>query len=277
MNKLDAAKRTQIIAALVEGNSLRAVSRMTDVARNTINKLLIDLGAACSDYMDKTLVNLPCQRIQCDEIWSFVAAKERNVTAKLRQANPDAGDCWTWVAMDADTKLVCSWQVGRRDWVTADQFVGDLRSRLANRVQLTTDGNRLYLGAVNTYFEKDVDYAVLMKLYGGAPGKPDETRYSPAVCIGCEQKPKIGNPDPKHISTSYVERQNLTMRMSIRRFTRLTNAFSKKIENHVASLAIHYMHYNFCRIHQTLRITPAMAAGLANHVWSISEVVQLAD
>jgi IS1 family transposase len=235
----------------------------------------VELGAACSDYMDKNLRDLKCGRVQCDEIWSFVAAKQRNVTPKLRDKNPDAGDCWTWVAMDADTKLVCSWQVGRRDWAAADQFVSDLRSRLANRVQLTTDGNRLYLGAVYTHFDTDVDYAVLMKLYGGAPGRPDETRYSPAICIGCEKKPKIGHPDPEHISTSYVERQNLTMRMQIRRLTRLTNAFSKKIENHVASLAIHYMHYNFVRIHQSLRVTPAMAAGVSDHLWSIADIIGL--
>jgi IS1 family transposase len=248
---------------------------MTGVAKNTIAKLLVELGAACSDYMDKTLTNLPCQRIQCDEIWSFVAAKQRNVTPKLRAQNPDVGDCWTWVAMDADTKLVCSWQVGRRDWITANQFVADLRSRLANRVQLTTDGNRLYLGAIYTHFDTDVDYAVLMKLYGGSSSKTAEVRYSPAECVGCEKKPKIGNPDEKHISTSYVERQNLTMRMSIRRFTRLTNAFSKKIENHVASLAIHYMHYNFVRLHQTLRVTPAMAAGVTDRVWEISDLLSL--
>lgn len=275
MNKLDPIKQAQVVSALVEGNSVRATVRMTGVAKNTIAKLLIELGAACSDYMDKTLRNLKCERIQCDEIWSFLAAKERNVTAELRKSNPEAGDCWTWVAMDADTKLVCSWQVGRRDWITANQFVADLRSRLANRVQLTTDGNRLYLGAVYTHFDLDVDYAVLMKLYGGAPGRPDETRYSPAICIGCEKKPKIGSPDEKHISTSYVERQNLTMRMSIRQFTRLTNAFSRKIENHVASLAIHYMHYNFVRIHQTLRVTPAMAAGVTDRLWSIQDMVEL--
>jgi len=273
MNRLTPEKQAQVVAALVEGNSIRATVRMTGVAKNTIAKLLLELGAACSEYLDKHLCSLKCERIQCDEIWSFVAAKQRNVTPKLRAQNPDAGDCWTWVAMDADTKLVCSWQVGRRDWVTANQFVADLRSRLANRVQLTTDGNRLYVGAVYTHFDTDVDYAVLMKLYGGAPGKPDETRYSPAVCIGCEQKPKVGNPDPKHISTSYVERQNLTMRMQIRRFTRLTNAFGKKIENHVASLAIHYMHYNYCRIHQTLRVTPAMEAGISDHVWTIGELL----
>jgi IS1 family transposase len=275
MNKLDPIKQAQVVSALVEGNSVRATVRMTGVAKNTIAKLLVELGAACSEYMDKNLCNLKCERIQCDEIWSFVAAKQRNVTPKLRAQNPDAGDCWTWVAMDADTKLVCSWQVGRRDWATANQFVADLRSRLANRVQLTTDGNRLYLGAVYTHFDTDVDYAVLMKLYAGAPRADGDTRYSPAVCIGAEKKPKIGNPDSKHISTSYVERQNLTMRMQIRRFTRLTNAFSKKIENHVASLAIHYMHYNFVRVHQTLRVTPAMAAGVTDRLWSIADIVGL--
>jgi IS1 family transposase len=263
MNKLDAAKRTQIVSAIVEGCSIRSIVRMTGASKNTIAKLLVELGAACSDYMDKNLHGLKSKRIQCDEIWSFVAAKQRNVTPKLREKNPDAGDCWTWVGMDADTKLVCSWTVGRRDWATANQFVADLRSRLANRVQLTTDGNRLYLGAVYTHFDLDVDYAVLMKLYGGAPGRPDETRYSPAVCIGAEKKPKIGNPAEEH------------MRMSMRRFTRLTNAFSKKIENHVATLAIFYMHYNFVRIHQTLRVTPAMAAGVTDRLWAIEDLIAL--
>lgn len=273
MNRLDPKKQAQVVAALVEGNSIRATVRMTGVAKNTIAKLLVELGDACSDYMDKTLVNLPCKRVQCDEIWSFIAAKERNVSDKLHEANPDAGDCWTWVAMDADTKLVCSWQVGRRDWSTANHFVRDLQGRLANRIQLTTDGNRLYLFAINTYFGKDVDYAVLMKLYGGS--STAATRYSPADCVGCEKKPKIGHPDPKHISTSFIERQNLTMRLSIRRFTRLTNAFSRKIENHVASLAIHYMHYNFVRVHQTLRVTPAMAAGVTDRLWSIGDLIDL--
>jgi len=275
MNKLDVAKRTQIVSAIVEGCSIRSIVRMTGASKNTIAKLLVELGAACSDYMDNNLRNLKCERIQCDEIWSFVAAKQRNVTPKLREKNPDAGDCWTWVAMDADTKLVCSWQVGRRDWATANQFVADLRSRLANRVQLTTDGNRLYLGAIYTHFDTDVDYAVLMKLYGGSSSPTAEVRYSPAECVGCEKHPKIGNPDSKHISTSYVERQNLTMRMSMRRFTRLTNAFSKKIENHVATLAIFYMHYNYVRIHQTLRVTPAMAAGATDRLWETGDLLSL--
>lgn len=264
-----------MVAALVEGNSIRATVRMTGVAKNTIAKLLIELGAACTNYLDKTLVNLPCKRVQCDEIWTFVAAKERNVTERIKERSPGAGDAWTWVAMDADTKLVCSWMVGRRDWATAQDFIYDLRPRLANRVQLTTDGNRLYFFAITGAFQEDVDYAVLMKIYGGSSSKTAEVRYSPAECVACEKHPKIGDPDPKYISTSYVERQNLTMRMHMRRFTRLTNAFSKKIEHHVASLAIHYMHYNFVRIHQTLRITPAMAAGITDHAWSIQELVAL--
>ena len=276
MNRLDKAKQKQVVRALVEGNSIRATVRMTGVAKNTVAKLLIDLGAACSAYLNKSLVNLPCQRVQCDEIWSFIGAKQKNVTPALA-AKGHAGDIWTWVAMDADTKLVCSWMVGGRNWQTAKDFVVDLKGRLANRVQLTSDGLRWYLHAVNYAFEGDVDYAVLMKIYGGsvASETATQTRYSPAKCLGCEKKPKIGNPDPKHISTSFVERQNLTMRMQMRRFTRLTNAFSKKLENHVASIAIHYMHYNFCRIHQSLRITPAMAAGLTDHVWEIGEVIAL--
>jgi IS1 family transposase len=276
MNKLDNAMRARVVAALVEGNSIRAISRMTDVARNTVSKLLVDLGVACSEYLNKSLVNLPCKRVQCDEIWSFVAAKEKNVTPELLQRNPHAGDVWTWVAMDADTKLVCSWWVGRRDWWTAKHFIDDLAGRLAERVQLTTDGNRLYMFAINAAFQGDIDYAVLMKKYGGSSraDNPD-ARYSPAECVGCEKQPKTGNPDPRHISTSYIERQNLTMRMQMRRFTRLTNAFSKKIENHIASLAIHYMHYNFVRIHQSLRVSPAMAAGLTDRLWSIQDVVAL--
>jgi IS1 family transposase len=248
---------------------------MTGVAKNTIAKLLIELGAKCSEYLNEHLVNLGCKRVQCDEIWSFLAAKEKNVTAKLREKNPYAGDVWTWVAMDAETKLVCSFTVGRRDWVTARSFVRDLESRLANRVQLTTDGNKLYLFAIKEAFAKEIDYAVLMKLYGAEPSNSPDKRFSPAACIGCEKHPKIGNPDPKHISTSFVERQNLTMRMQMRRYTRLTNAFSRKIEAHVASLAIHYMHYNFVRLHQTLRVTPAMAAGVTDRLWDVEDIVAL--
>ncbi len=277
MNRLDKAKQAQVVAALVEGNSVRATVRMTGVSKNTIVKLLVELGAACSKYMGENLVNLPCQRIQCDEIWSFVAAKQKNVTPRLAAANPHAGDVWTWVAMDADTKLICTWMVGNRDWYTAKIFIEDLKRRLANRVQLTTDGLRIYFHSVAAAFGDDVDYAALIKRYGGSVDESGASarKYSPPECIGCEKKPLIGDPDPAHISTSYIERQNLTMRMQIRRFTRLTNAFSKKIENHIASIAIHYMHYNFVRVHQSLRVTPAMAAGVTDRLWEIDDLLQL--
>jgi IS1 family transposase len=273
MNQLSSEKRAQIVAALVEGNSIRATVRMTGASKNTIAKLLIELGAACSDYLNKTLVDLPCKRIQCDEIWSFVGCKEKNVTIEKIERDGMVGDVWTWVAMDADSKLICSWMVGDRSAKTAVPFMQDLSSRLSSRVQLTTDGHRVYLNAVDYAFGTNIDYAMLVKLYGESA--ESDKRYSPATCIGCKREGISGSPDPKHISTSYVERQNLTMRMQIRRFTRLTNAFSKKIEAHMASIAIHYMHYNFCRIHQTLRITPAMQAGIADHVWSIQELIGL--
>ena len=275
MNKLSTEKRSQVVAALVEGNSIRATVRMTGVSKNTIAKLLLELGAACADYLDKALVNLTCKRIQCDEIWSFCYAKDKNVPEEKR-GQFGYGDVWTWTAMDADTKLIASWLVGGRDAGTAYGFMQDLTKRLKNRVQLTTDGHRAYLNAVEDAFGSNVDYAMLVKLYG-ADRDASEARYSPADCIGCREVVVSGSPNPKHISTSFIERQNLTMRMHMRRFTRLTNAFSKKIENHIASIAIHYMHYNFCRVHQTLRVTPAMEAGIADHVWSISELVALAD
>lgn len=272
MNKLPAAKRAQVVAALVEGNSVRATVRMTGVAKNTIQKLLLELGAACASYMDEHLRDLSCKRVQCDEIWSFVAAKAKNVTPKLLEQNPHAGDCWTWVGMCADTKLVCAFAVGGRDAGMAHEFMQDLASRLKNRVQLTTDGHRPYLQAVEAAFGSDIDYAMLVKIYGHTP---EEKRYSPAACLGAIPQPITGNPNPKHISTSYVERQNLTMRMSIRRFTRLTNGFSKKLDNHMAALALHYMHYNFCRVHQTLRVTPAMEAGITSTIWSLQDIVGL--
>jgi IS1 family transposase len=273
MNRLTPEKQAQVVAALVEGNSIRATVRMTGVAKNTIVKLLVELGSACSEYMNRKLVNLPCQRVQMDEIWSFIGAKNDNVTPAIRERNPHAGDVWTWVAMDADTKLICSWLVGGRGLPEATQFVNDIASRMRNRIQLTSDGHRPYLYTVPFAFEGDVDYGMLVKYYG--PDPETEKRYSPAKCIGCKKQPVVGNPDAKHISTSYIERQNLTMRMSMRRFTRLTNGFSKKIENHVASIAIHYMHYNFVRIHQTLRVTPAMAAGVTDRLWSIGDVLGL--
>lgn len=274
MNKLTTEKRRQVIAALVEGNGIRATVRMTGVAKNTIAKLLVELGEACSEYLDKAIVNLKSKRIQCDEIWSFCYAKEKNLPEELR-GKFGYGDVWTWVGMDADSKLIVSWAVGGRDAGTAYGFIQDLAKRLSNRVQLTTDGHRPYLSAIEDAFGSQIDYAMLVKLYGN--DRENETRYSPAECIGCRDVVVTGRPDPKHISTSFVERQNLTMRMHMRRFTRLTNAHSKKIENHIASIAIHYMHYNFCRVHETLRVTPAMESGLADHVWSIEEMIAVLD
>jgi len=274
MNKLSTDERTRIVAALVEGNSMRAVSRMTGIARNTINKLLVDLGRACSGYQDRVFVNLKCQRVQCDEIWSFVGAKEKNTTADKKAEG--WGDVWTWVALDAKTKLVPTWYVGTRDASAAYHFMHDLAARLANRVQLTTDGHRAYLGAVEDAFGAGIDYAMLVKIYGDSPAGP-ATRYSPAQCMGTKRAVIGGNPSHDHISTSFVERQNLTMRMSMKRFARLSNGFSKKVENHEHMLALHYMFYNFARIHQTLRVTPAMEAGVADHVWSIDEIISLLD
>ncbi len=272
MNRLGQEKRSAVVAALVEGNSLRATSRMTGVAINTVMKLLVDLGAACDRYQRETLVNLRCKRLQCDEIWSFVYAKEKNAPQDMKDAGK-AGDMWTWTAMDADSKLIVSWLVGGRDAGYATVFMEDVASRLATRVQLTTDGHKAYLEAVEGAFGMDVDFAQLVKLYGEAP--EGQRRYSPPICTGCKRTAVSGDPDPAHISTSYIERQNLTMRMSMRRFTRLTNAFSKKAENHEAAIALYTLYYNFGRVHQTLRVTPAMEAGVADHVWSIEEIVEL--
>jgi IS1 family transposase len=272
MNRLPIAKRTQILHALVEGNSLRAASRLADVSINTVYKLLVDAGEACSAYQDTAFRDLPCKRLQLDEIWSFVYAKERNLPF-AQKAPETAGDVWTWVAICADTKLVPSWRVGDRSGTTAIEFVCYLSKRLANRVQITTDGHRAYLEAVEAGFGADVDYAQLIKLYGEVPHPAG--RYSPAQIQGTKTFCCSGDPDPKHISTSYVERQNLTMRMSMRRFTRLTNGFSKKIENHVHAISLHYMHYNFVRIHRSLRITPAMAAGVSDRLWNIGNIAEL--
>jgi IS1 family transposase len=274
MNRLSIEKRAQILAALVEGNSLRSVVRMTGAAMNTVLKLLADLGDACAEYQDATLRKLPCKRIQCDEVWQFCYAKAKNVPMEKR-GQFGFGDVWTWVALDADTKLVPCWTIGDRSAGTAYAFIRDLACRLTKRVQLTTDGYRVYLNAVEDAFGMDVDYAMLVKLYGNDAEK--EVRYSPAECIGCQTAIVTGNPDPKHISTSYVERQNLTMRMGMRRFTRLTNAFSKKVDNLGHAVAIHYMHYNFARIHKTLRVTPAMEAGISDHVWDVQEIVRLSN
>jgi len=247
---------------------------MTGVSQNTIFKLLADLGDACAEYQDKAFRNLNCRRIECDEIWSFVGVKARNVTQrKMDEAN--WGDVWTWVAIDADTKLVPCWLVGPRNGEAAYEFIHDLASRLKNRVQLTTDGHRPYLEAVESAFGSEIDYAMLIKIYGKSGDKKDETRYSPAECIGCEKRWVAGNPATELVSTSYVERQNLTMRMSMRRFTRLTNGFSKKIENHAHAIALHYMYYNFVRIHKSLRCTPAMAAGVTSRLWEIADIIAL--
>jgi IS1 family transposase len=274
MNKLPVAKRAQILGLLVEGNSLRAASRLADVSINTVTKLLVDVGAACAEYQDKALRNLPCKRVQVDEIWSFVGTKERNATAE--QKAQGYGDVWTWTALCADTKLIVSWALGDRTTDTAIPFVCDLSARLANRIQLTSDGHRAYIEAVEQGFGSQIDYAMLIKIYGQPSRAEGPARYSPPQIIGTQTTCCSGKPDPKHVSTSFVERQNLTMRMGMRRFTRLTNGFSKKVENHAHAIALHFMFYNFGRIHKTLRVTPAMQAGVSDHVWSLDEIAALA-
>lgn len=272
MNTLTTEKRCEIVRALVEGCSIRSTVRMTGVSKNTVAKLLVDLGTACSEYQHQAFRDLPCKRLQLDEIWSFCYSKAKNVPVE-KQGQFGVGDVWTWTAICADTKLVPSWHVGSRDGDSARRFIVDLASRLANRVQLTSDGHKAYIEAVEEAFGADVDYSMLIKLYGTDPQA--DTRYSPGMCIGCKKENVTGNPDPRHVSTSFVERQNLTMRMSMRRFTRLTNAFSKKIENHVAAISLHFMYYNFARYHQSLRSTPAMRAGVTDHKWTVEEIVGL--
>ncbi len=272
MNKLSIEKRAQIIGMLVEGNSMRAVSRMADCSINTVTKLLVDMGKVCSEYQHKTFRNLSCKNIQCDEIWSFCYAKAKNVP-KEHKGEFGYGDVYTWTAICADTKLVPTFFIGRRDAVSAHWFIKDLESRLKNTVQLTTDGHRAYLMAVDEAFAGDIDYAMLVKTYVNPQSSEDQRRYSPAECTGIEKITISGNHDQKNISTSYVERQNLTMRMSMRRFTRLTNGFSKKIENLEYAVALHFMYYNFCRVHKTLRVTPTMEAGITDHVWTLEEIL----
>lgn len=278
MNKLSLEKRTQVITALVEGNSINATCRMTGAAKWTVLRLLASVGTACAEYQNTHLRNLTCQTIQCDEIWSFCYAKQKNVPEE-KQGRLGYGDVWTWTAIDADTKLVPSWLIGLRDAGYAFRLMRDLQARLANRVQMTTDGHKAYLNAVEDVFGADIDYAMLVKLYGQEP--ENEKRYSPAKCIAAEPHTIHGNPDPTKISTSYAERQNLTMRMSMRRFTRLTNGFSKKIENLEHAVALHFMYYNFARPHKTLANpyprTPGMAAGISDHIWTVDEIVRLAD
>lgn len=273
MNKLPLERRAQILGLLVEGNSLRATSRLADVSINTVTKLLVDVGCAAAEYQDKALRGLSCKRVQVDEIWSFCYAKAKNVEA-AKAAPEGAGDVWTWTAICADTKLVPSFMVGSRDADCANAFIADLAERMSSRIQLTSDGHRPYVEAVEGAFGADVDYAMLVKHYGETA--EGTKRYSPAQCVGCSGKIVTGEPDKAHISTSFAERQNLTMRMSMRRFTRLTNGFSKKVENHAHAVALHFMYYNFARIHKTLKITPAMAAGVDGHVWSLEEIAELA-
>jgi IS1 family transposase len=274
MNKLSSAKRAEILGLMVEGVSLRAITRITGVSKNTAAKLLEDAGEAFSDYQDRTLRNLTCKRLQVDEVWAFVYAKAKNV-ASAKAAPEGAGDCWTWLAIDADTKLIPSFYIGSRDAAAAQSFIGDLALRLANRVQLTSDGHKPYLEAVEDSFGADIDYAMLIKHYDAPVGAIG--RYSPGQCTGAEQRRVEGRPDPAHVSTSYVERANLTIRMGSRRFTRLTNGFSKKVENHAHSVAIHTMHYNFVRIHQTLRCSPAMAAGVTAKLWELEDMVKVLE
>lgn len=274
VNRLSIDERVKVFRCLVDGCSMRATSRLTGIARNTIDKLLVELGAACSEYQDRTLRNLPCQRIQVDECWGFCYRKQKNVTPEIAERQGSAGDAWIWAAIDADTKLILSWIVGPRDGVRARMFVNDLASRLVNRVQLTSRGLAVHLNAVELAFRGHVDYAQLVKIYGNAP--ETQTRYGPGECIGCERTVISGYPDAEHVSTSYIER-NLTMRMGLRRFTRLANAFSKKIENHCGAIALHMMHYNFVRIHSTLRRTPAMAANVTDRLWDVSDIVALLD
>lgn len=274
MNRLTHEERARILHLLCEGQSIRAITRLTGVSKNTVNKLLIDAGRACVAYHDEHVLNLKSRRIQVDEIWSFTYAKQKNV-ATAKAAPEGSGDTWTWTAIDADSKLIVSYFVGGRDGECAMWFMDDLRARLANRVQLTSDGHKAYLEAVEGAFGDDVDYAQLVKMYGPSVGAPG--RYSPAECTGAKKVRVTGNPNAVDVSTSYVERQNLTMRMHMRRFTRLTNAFSKKVENHAYAVALHMMYYNFVRVHGKLRMSPAMAAGVTDTLWEIGDIVKLVE
>jgi IS1 family transposase len=274
MNKMSREERARILHLLCEGNSIRAVTRLTGASKKAVSKLMVDAGQAAAWYQDRVFVNLTCKRIQVDEIWAFVYAKQENVPL-AKKAPPNAGDAWTWTAIDADTKLIPSWYVGGRDSDAAMIFMEDLASRLANRVQLTSDGHKAYLEAVEGAFGADIDYAMLVKMYG--PSGEGEKRYSPAECIGAVKHRVEGDPDPKHVSTSFAERSNLNIRMHTRRFTRLTNAFSKKVENHAHAVALFALYYNFVRIHKTLRTTPAMAAKVTSRLWEIGDIVEVLE
>lgn len=274
MNRLSTEKRVQVISALVEGVSINATCRMTGVAKHTVLNLLRDLGCAAASFHHRNVRGLKVKRLQCDEIWAFCGAKAKNVT--LEQKAAGWGDVWTWTAIDADTKLCVSYLCGGRSAGWANDFMMDCSERIVGRPQITTDAHKPYLRAVEEAFGADADFATMHKIFG-APTGDDQRRYSPATCIGCDMKVVSGDPDPEHVSTSYVERQNLTMRMSMRRFTRLTNGFSKKLENHGHAVALYFLHYNFCRVHKTLRVTPAMESGLADHVWTMEELISLID
>src|SRR5947207_1954587 len=276
MNALSTAAKVQVVAALVEGNSVNSTSRMTGVTKKAILKLLEQLGCACAEYHNRNVRNVKSQRVEVDEIWQFCYAKEKNVPAD-KKGKFGYGDVWTTTGIDADSKLIISYLVARRDAKSAQKFMDDLASRISNRIQMTTDGHKVYVNAVENSFGANVDYAMLIKIYGAPLQEDASTRYSPATCIDCQTAVIAGDPDPDKICTSYVERQNLTMRMSMRRFTRLTNGFSKHVENHGNAVALHFMHYNFCRVHQTLRVTPAMEAGLTDTVWSLERLVGLLD
>jgi IS1 family transposase len=279
MNRLSAERRAAVLTALVEGNSVRSTSRITGVAKNTILRLLTQAGVVAGEYQDGILRNLNCRRIQCDEIWSFVYGKDRNLDPRVVAESPfPVGSVWTWTAIDADTKLMLSWFVGNRDDQSAAQFIRDIAERITSRIQMTTDGLALYLNAIEGVFRGEIDYAMLTKLYGKSK-QPEisESRYSPAKLTGTKVAIISGDPDQQHIATSYVERQNLTMRMSMRRFTRLTNGFSKKFENHCAAVSLHMFWYNFIRVHQSLRVTPAMAAGVTDHLWEMADLVALIE
>jgi IS1 family transposase len=271
MNCLPLTKRAQIIGMLAEGMSLRAASRLADVSINTVTKLLLDVGTAAAEYQDRHLRNLPCKRIQCNEIWAFCYAKERNASQEMKEAGT-ARDIWIWTAICPDTKLIPCWMVGGRDAEIVNAFMDDLADRLAHRVQLSTDGHKAYLTAVRETFVNQIDYAMLFNQYGAIPDVDTARRYNQAECTGAIKQNVLGRPGHDHVSTSYFERANLTMRMGIRRFTRPTNAFSKKVENHAHAVALHFMHYNFGRVHKSLRVTPAMEAGIADHVWSLEEI-----
>ena len=276
MNRLNIQERAKILGCLVEGNSIRATARMTGADKKTVLRLLAEFGAACRKLHDEKVCNVKSLRVQCDEIWAFCHAKEKNVPADCKGVL-GFGDVWTWTALCSDSKLIISYHVGFRDAQDALHLTDDLQKRLANRVQLTTDGHKAYMVAVEESFGGDVDYAMLIKLYGAPQGEGNERRYSPSECTGARKERMIGNPDRKHISTSHVERMNLNIRMGVRRFTRLTNAFSKKIENHIHALSLYFAYYNFGRVHQTLRVTPAMEAGLTDHIWSLEELAALAE